>query len=203
MAEAPTHASEMHAALELERTAQRALLEGCRERAQRLFGEAAARYRASWELASPTSYGRLIGMQKAAILAGGGEEQAPYVRSALAQLQELTPAAAYALAIADLLLDDDAGALARAKAMRAGGGAFERTAEAIEALAQGQAQRYEAAVRAIVADFESRREHLTGVAIADTALMLQELAARKAIRVDLQSDLVGPGVQRAEAGGER
>lgn len=192
----------MHAALELESEAQRALLAGHKERARELFGAAAAHYRASWELASPTSYGRLIGMQKAAILGGGGQEEARYVQSALEELDEITPTAAYALAISDLVLGAQAAALERARAMRAGGDAFERTAEAIEALAQRQAQRYAAAVQAIVTDFERRREHLTGVPIADTALMLQELARRAAIAADLHSDLLGGG-SHAEGPGER
>ena len=60
--------------------------------------------------------------------------------------------------------------------MRAGSPAFGRAADAIEALAGGDAEAYAAAVRAIVADFEAREEHLTGVPVADTALMLERLA---------------------------
>ena len=60
--------------------------------------------------------------------------------------------------------------------MREGSEAFGRAAEAIDALAAGDGERYAAAVRAIVSDFEQRSEHLTGVAFADTALMLERLA---------------------------
>jgi hypothetical protein len=45
------------------------------------------------------------------------------------------------------------------------------------------------AVAAIVADFESRSEHLTGVPIADTALMLERLAAERGIGAGLDSPL--------------
>ena len=51
-----------------------------------------------------------------------------------------------------------------------------RAAAAIDALAAGDTAAYGDAVAAIVADFEGRDEHLTGVAIADTALMLERLA---------------------------
>jgi hypothetical protein len=60
--------------------------------------------------------------------------------------------------------------------MRAGGEAFARTADALGALATGDREAYDRALRAIVTDFEARDAHLTGVAIADTALMLDRLA---------------------------
>jgi hypothetical protein len=199
VAERQDHATEMHAALECEREAQRLWLAGEHARARAVFVEAAAHYRASWELASATSYGRLIGLQKAAILAGGGDQEARYVKLALAGLSELTPAAAYALALAALVLGERSSAEAHAQAMRPGGEAFVRTARAIEALAEGQAERYAAAVAEILADFERRREHLTGVPIADTALMLQELARRAGIAAELKSSLLGN--EPAPAGG--
>ena len=60
--------------------------------------------------------------------------------------------------------------------MHAGGEAFARTADALGALAAGDRAAYDPALRAIVADFEARDAHLTGVAIADTAIMLDRLA---------------------------
>jgi hypothetical protein len=60
--------------------------------------------------------------------------------------------------------------------MRSASPEFGRAAEAVEALATGASDRYADAVRAIVADFEAREQHLTGVPIADTALMLERLA---------------------------
>ena len=50
--------------------------------------------------------------------------------------------------------------------MRAGGEAFARTADALGSLAAGDRAAYDAALRAIVADFEARDAHLTGVPIA-------------------------------------
>ena len=45
-------------------------------------------------------------------------------------------------------------------------------------------------IQQIVADFESRSEHLTGVAIADTALMLERFAARRGLAAHPASALL-------------
>jgi uncharacterized protein YbjT (DUF2867 family) len=76
--------------------------------------------------------------------------------------------------------------------MREGSPPFARAAEAIDALAAGDAERYAGAVRAVVADFEGRGEHLTGVPIADTALMLERLAAARGLAAGVTSPLL-PG----------
>ena len=61
--------------------------------------------------------------------------------------------------------------------------AFGRTADALHALAAGDRDAYETAVTAIVADFAAREDHLTGVAFADTAVMLERLAAPRGMAV--------------------
>jgi hypothetical protein len=71
--------------------------------------------------------------------------------------------------------------------MSAGGEAFDRTGEAIAALAAHDQARYDAALTAIVRDFEQRAKHLTGVAIADTALVLSALGARRGMAVAIES----------------
>jgi hypothetical protein len=60
--------------------------------------------------------------------------------------------------------------------MREGSPPFVRAAAAIGALAVSDVEAYNNAIVAIVADFAGRDDHLTGVAIADTALMLEVLA---------------------------
>ena len=92
--------------------------------------------------------------------------------------------------MAALVEGDDAAARAAAEGMRAGSPAFGRAAAAIEALADGDADRYAGAVREIVSDFEGRDEHLTGVAIADTALMLERLAAARGLAARPESALL-------------
>jgi hypothetical protein len=170
---------------------QSALLAGDADGARAGFTAAADLYRRSWEAAPPKSYGRLVGMLKSAILAGGHPEgQAEYVRAALGYEGDQSPTAAYAQAVAALLVDDDEAAARWASAMRSGSDAFVRTADAITALATRDQPSYAAALASIVRDFESRSEHLTGVAIADTALMLELLAARRGITAGVHSELL-------------
>lgn len=190
MQEGP-HLDLLNEALATEAEAQRALLAG-QDGAADGFERAAQLYRASWELASPTSFGRLIGMLKAAVIAGDGATQATY---ALGQLpaDATSPPASYARAIAALIQGDDAGAAAAAEGMRAGSPAFGRAADAIAALAAGDEAAYSVAVAVIVEDFESRDGHVTGVAIADTALMLERLAQARGVASRPRSALLPDG----------
>jgi hypothetical protein len=184
------HRELMRAAIERDADAQRALLVGDGEGARAAFTAAAELYRESWEAAPPGGYGRLVGMLKSAVLAGGGREHADYVRGALGDEDVASPTAAYAQAIAALIADDDDTGRRWASRMRGGSDAFERTADAIAALAGRDRAAYAGAVEAIVRDFEQRADHLTGVAIADTALMLELLAARRGITAGVQSPLL-------------
>ncbi|HZV74694.1 MAG TPA: hypothetical protein VFF79_13350 [Conexibacter sp.] len=158
--------------------AQQALLRGDMARSRTLFRAAAERYRASWEAAGPRAFGRLIGLLKSSILWGEGGHAAGYVRSQLGDACD-SPPACYALALAALVQGDDEAALPAVERMREGGEPFERTADALHALAHGDRDAYSAAVETIVADFAAREDHLTGVAFADTAVMLERLAASR------------------------
>jgi hypothetical protein len=179
----------MQDAIDAEAAAQRALLEGRAADASLRFRMACVAWERSWSTAPPRSYGRLIGMLKAAVLAGDASDAAGAVRGLLTDEGD-SPPSWYALAIAALVQGDDALAQRAAAGMRGGSDAFDRTADAIDALATNDAGRFETALRAIVADFEQREEHLTGVPIADTALMLQRLAAPRGIASDVTSPLL-------------
>lgn len=184
-------------AIGFERAAQQALLRGDAARSHVLFCEAAERYRASWAAAGPDAYGRLLGLLKAAVLGGEGGPAAGWVRRQLAGADVATdadaaaaatdadthasPPAAYALALSALIQGDDEAALPAIERMRAGGEPFARTADALEALARSDRDAYAHAVEAIVADFAAREDHLTGVAFADTAVVLERLAAPRGI----------------------
>lgn len=153
------------------------------------FEAAAALYRASWEAAPPRSFGRLVAHVKSATLAGEAEEAAAYVREALGGACD-SPTSCYAVAIAALIEDDDATAARAAVGMTEGDPPFLRAAEAIAALAARDRGGYARAVAAIVADFEQREQHLTGVAVADTALLMEALAARRDMAVRPPSELL-------------
>jgi hypothetical protein len=183
------HLDVLRDAMATEGEAQRALLAGDSEAARAGLREASRLYRASWELAPPGSYGRLIGMLKAAAIAGDAQAEAAYVREQIAEPGASRPAH-YALAIAALVEGDDDRAATAAAGMREGSPAFVRAAEAIAALAARDAQAYAEALREIVADFEGREEHVTGVPIADTALMLERLADARGLAARPSSPLL-------------
>jgi hypothetical protein len=178
-------------AIGFEQRAQQALLRGDAARARALFRAAAERYRTSWEAAGPRAFGRLIGLLKASVLAGEAGPAAAYAREALGDGGCDSPPACYALALAALIQGDDEAALPAIEGMRGTEDeAFRRAATALQALANGDQDAYETAVTAIVADFSARDDHLTGVAFADTAVMLERLAAPRGMAVRPASALM-------------
>jgi hypothetical protein len=183
------HRALQAAAVEADAHAQRCLLAGDRVAADQPLRESERLYRESWEAAPPGGYGRLVGMLKAAILRGDADAAAGYARVALADGAE-SPTAAYALALACLASGDDTAAERAARQMAAGGEAFERTAAALAALARRDERAYAQALAAVIADFESRDLYLTGVRIADTALVLECLAATRGLQQDPVSALL-------------
>jgi hypothetical protein len=184
------HQELMTAAVERDGDAQRALLAGDRAGARAAFAAAADLYRQSWEVAPASAYGRLVGMLKSSVLAGAGTTEARYVLAALPDADPESSTASYARALAALIVGEDEDARVWAARMGAGTDAFGRTAEAIAALADRDGGRYSAALEVIVRDFEQRTEHLTGVAIADTALMLEALAARRDMAAAMASPVL-------------
>jgi hypothetical protein len=181
------HREHLAAALALEAEAQRLLLAGERSPAAASFRDAAEQYKASWELAPPGSYGRLVGMLKAAVLGEAGDSEAAYASAQLAAAPADSPTAAYGRAICALIDGDDSAASRWAGVMQGGSDAFERAGGAIAAIAAHDDDHYAAAIAQIVADFEARTEHLTGVAIADTALMLTRLGTLRGLHAELAS----------------
>jgi len=178
------------AAIEREGEAQQRLIDGHLEAAQAEFREVADLYRQSWEAAHARAYGRLVGMLKASVLAGGGAAEAAYARAALADANQDSATANYARAIAALIAGDDADAMAWAAFLEGAPDAFARTGKAISALAAHDEARYAAALEVIVRDFEQRSQHLTGVVIADTAVVLETLAARREMAAGIESPVL-------------
>ncbi len=189
---APEHQAHLEAALAREAEAQRAALAGDAAGARTGFAAAAAEYRASWEAAPPTAYGRLVGLLKTSVLAGEPGDAAALARDAVTSADPSSPSAAYAEALAALVQGDDAAAEAAAARMRGGSDAFDRTADALAALATRDEDVYARALQAVVADFAARDAHLTGVAVADTAMVLEALAQPRGMRQGLESPLLPP-----------
>ena len=187
--EEPEHLRLQDRAIRLEGDGYRGLFAGDAEGARALLREAAVAYRGSWEVAPPRSFGRLVGMLKAAVIAGGGADEASYVRAQVGPEGD-SPTSWYALGIVALVEGDDPLARRAAAGMREGSADFGRAADALQALADGDRERYARSVGAIVADFERREDHLTGVRIADTTLMFEVLARPRGLGARLQSDLL-------------
>jgi hypothetical protein len=166
----------LNAALAAEAEAYRALLAG--EDAGPALGRARDAYLASHAESGPRSWGRLLGALKMAILAGDGAEA--IARQAVEEARDAgSPASAYVRALAQVTL----GEAPDVEAMLAEGDSFARTGRALAALASGDRQGYAAALAEIMADFEAREQHLSGVAIADTALVLERLAEPRGMAV--------------------
>jgi hypothetical protein len=182
-------------AIEREGTAYRQLLNGEVDAAREGLTEAARLYRSSWEVAPPRSFGRLAGYLKTSILADRAEEAAAFVRAEIGP-SGVSPASWYALGLAALVEGDDEAALRSAQGIREGlerladPRPFSRAADAIVALATSNQSAFRGVIVAMVADFEARSEHLTGVAIADTALVLERLAARQGFGSGIDSELL-------------
>lgn len=172
------HVDLLLAALVTEREAQRRLLDRDADGARPLFRAAAAAYRASFDAAPPAAWGRLIGALKAAVLAGDATREAETAREALNGLRD-TPASCYLGALAATILMDGTTVRELAPGMRAGGDAFGRAADGLLAIVNDDPDGLDAITQAIDADFAGRDEHLTGVPIADTALMLRLLGERR------------------------
>ncbi len=63
-------------------------------------------------------------------------------------------------------------------------------AERSQALADGDSSAYAAALAEILADFEGRDLHLSGVAYADTVAVLERLADQRGLAVSPSSDIL-------------
>ena len=153
---------------------------------------AAARYRESYDLAPPGSWGRPIGTIKARILAGdwaGAEEAA---RWALAEgaADSDSPIGRYASALAALTLGDDEAARMLADSLRTRDDFPHDVGDALAMIAAGDVVGYDEQVSAVLESFETRDEYLEDMPVADTVLVLQALADRRGMAAELSSPLL-------------
>ena len=177
----------LNAALAAERDAYAEQLAGRPSTAR--YRAARDAYLASHAETGPRSWGRLIGALKMAILADDGV--AEVAAQALADAEGVEgPAAGYARALAAVAT----GAAPDTSEMLVAGDAFARTGRALQALADGDAAGYGAALGEIMADFEARDQHLSGVAVADTAMVLERLAEPRGMAVHPVSALLPQAV---------
>jgi hypothetical protein len=173
------------------------LMQGRRVEASGWLARSAERFRESFAQAPSGSWGRLIGAVKARVLAGDWEGAEADARWALQQgaAESGSPIGRYAAALAHLVLGEDGEARALADGLRhEAEGAFPRpVADALAALAGGDAAAYREAAGLVLASFEEREAYLEDVPVADTVVVLDELAARRGLAASLRSPLLPEG----------
>ncbi len=151
------------------------LMAGRQEEAAAWFDLAALRYRESYELAPPGSWGRPIGTIKSRILAGdwpGAEAEAQWALDEGAAEAE-SPIGRYAGALALLTLGRDKDARPVADSLRNRDDFPHEVADALATLAAEDVLGYTYAVESVLKSFEERDEYLEDMPVADTVIVLQ------------------------------
>jgi len=154
--------------------------------------KAAARWRESWN--GGTSWGRPIGALKASLLAHDDavvEEVARWTLE-LGRATAESPIGRYAATLALLALERWAEARHVAESLRGVEDFPQDVADALAYIAAHDVVGYIEAVESVVESFETREEHLEDVPVADTALVLQELARKRGIEHALPASAVLP-----------
>jgi hypothetical protein len=157
------------------------LMQGRGDEASEWFDRAAVRYRESFADAPPGSWGRPIGAIKARILAGdwaGAETDARWALEAGAGEAD-SPIGRYAAALACLVLADYEGARVHADRIRTRDDFPAEVGDALAFIAAEDVLGYTVAVESVLESFETRDEYLEEIPVADTVLVLDELARRR------------------------
>jgi hypothetical protein len=168
------------------------LMAGRQDEAGGWFDRAARRYRESYDLAPPGSWGRPIGAIKSRILAGdwtGAEGEARWALGEGAGEAE-SPIGRYAGALALLTLGRDEEARPVADSLRERDDFPHDVADALATLAAEDVLGYTYAVESVLESFEQRDEYLEDMPVADTVIVLQALASRRDMAAELTSDLL-------------
>jgi hypothetical protein len=168
------------------------LMDGRVEEASEWLHRAAERYRESMDEAPPNSWGRPIGSMKALVLAGdwAGAEEAARWALELGAAEAESPIGRYAGSLALLVLSRDSEARPLAGSIREREDFPRDVADALATLAASDRLGYVLAVESVLESFETRDEYLEDIAVADTVLVLQALAARREIAAELASPLL-------------
>jgi len=168
------------------------LMAGETDAAREWFARAVERYRESYELAPPGSWGRLIAILKAHILAGdwiGAQTDARWtLEQAAAEAESSIGRYAAVLALFVLGRDDEARVLA--DNLRAHDDFPASVGDALAAIAAQDPLGYADAIEAVLESFETREDYLEDLPVADTVIVLQALAARRNVAAELSSPLL-------------
>ena len=168
------------------------LMGGDTEEARQWFARAVERYRESYELAPPESWGRPIAILKARILAGDWEGAESDARWTLEQgaADAESPIGRYAATLALLALGHDEEARVLAVGLRSRNDFPAPVAAGLAHIAADDALGYIEAIEGVIASFETREDYLEDLPAADTVVVLQALAARRDMAAELSSPLL-------------
>ena len=156
------------------------------------FRRAAACWRESWQ--GGESWGRPIGALKASLLGRDEtavEEHAHWALE-LGSEQVESPIGRYAAALALLALGRWADARHVADSLRERDDFPHDVADALAYISAADVVGYAEAIESVVESFETRSDYLEDARVADTALVLDLLARRRGIELDLPSSDVLP-----------
>jgi hypothetical protein len=156
------------------------------------FGRAVERYRESYELAPPESWGRPIAILKARVLAGDWDGAAADAGWTLEQgaAESESPIGRYAATLALLVLDRDEEARALADGLRTDAAFPPAVGDALALIAAADPVGYVEAIETVLESFELRDDYLEDLPVADTVLVLQLLAGRRGLAAELESELL-------------
>jgi hypothetical protein len=168
-----------------------------RDEARDWLGRAAARWRESWEHAPSGSWGRPVGVLKAALIVGDAadsEDVARWVLNETGAAAAESPIGRYAAAVAYLTLDDGVQGLRLAETLRRRDDFPDDVAEALFAIGARSPDDFAEALESVLVSFETRDKHVEGMPVADTVLALNALAANRSVGIELRSSSVLPPV---------
>jgi hypothetical protein len=168
------------------------LMAGDTEEAREWFARAVERYRESYELAPPGSWGRPIAILKARILSGdwgGAEADARWTLEQGAADAE-SPIGRYAGALALLVLGRDEEARVLADGLRTRDDFPAPVGDALAFIAAEDPLGYIEAIETVLDSFATREDYLEDLPAADTVVVLQALAARRNMAAELSSPLL-------------
>ena len=168
------------------------LMGGDTAEAREWFARAVERYRESYELAPPGSWGRPIAILKARILAGDWDRAEREARWTLAEgaAEAESPIGRYAATLALLVLARDGEARVLADELRKRDDFPQAVGAALAYIAAEDLLGYSEAIEAVLESFETRDDYLEDLPAADTVVVLQAFASRRGIAAALSSPLL-------------
>jgi hypothetical protein len=164
------------------------LMAGETQEASEWFARAVERYRESYELAPPGSWGRPIAILKAQIMSGdwaGAESDARWTLEEGAAGAK-SPIGRYAATLALLVLGRDR----EADGLRTHDDFPSPVGDALAFIAAQDPVDYVEAIEAVLESFEKRDDYLEDIPAADTVVVLQALAGRREMAAELSSPLL-------------